>query len=138
MGRIFQNVTVSDLSQIRQYVRETAVTQGCDLALINELIYAVNEALANIVKHSYQNKPGSIEVRVIYQGGLLKVILLDDGPRFDPTTAPSPDTTLPLEKRAFGGLGIHMMRDFCDALNYRRDPQGRNELTLVKSAPSVG
>lgn len=131
-GQIFENVTLADLGRIRRAIRETGTAGGCEPAALDELIVAVNEALANIVRHSYQNEPGNIKVTVVCCKEAVKVILLDNGPDFDPTMVPSPDTTLPLEKRSFGGLGVHMMRDFCDELSYRRDSHGRNELTLLK------
>jgi serine/threonine-protein kinase RsbW len=131
-GRVFHNVTLDDLGQIRLYVRETAVARGCELAAIDELIVAVNEAVANIIRHSYQNEPGEIRVIIGCSRDVVEVILLDDGPGFDPTTVPSPDTTLPLAERPFGGMGVHMMRTFCDELRYRRDSRGGNELILLK------
>ncbi len=137
-GRVFQNVTLDDLGKIRLYVREMAVAGACETAAINELIVAVNEAVANVVRHGYQNEPGEISVTVICSDEWVMVTLLDDCPGFDPTTVPSPDTTLPLAERPFGGLGVHMMRDFCDELNYRKDPRGHNELTLLKRFDSKG
>ena len=131
-GRVFHNVTLDDLGQIRLYVRETAVAGACDLAAVDELIVAVNEAVANVVRHGYLNEPGAIRVTVVCSSDRLLVTLLDDCPGFDPTMVPSPDTTLPLAERPFGGMGVHMMRDFCDELNYRRDSRGHNELTLLK------
>lgn len=131
-GRVFQQVTLDDLAGIRQYIRRTALAAGCGAALLDELVLAVNEALANIVKHGYQDQPGNIELLVTYRPEGLTVTLRDSGPPFDPTLASGADTSLPLAQRPFGGLGIHMMRDFCDELNYRRDSQDRNELTLFK------
>jgi anti-sigma regulatory factor (Ser/Thr protein kinase) len=45
---------------------------------------------------------------------------------------PSPDMTRPLDDRPFGGMGVHIMRPFCDELSYCRDPRGGNELILLK------
>lgn len=134
--RIFHDVALGDLGQIRQYVRETAVAGGCGLAAIDELIVAMNEAVSNIVRHGYQKEPGKIKVTVIYRADVVKVILLDNGPSFDPTTVSSPDTTLPLAERPFGGMGVHMMRAFCDELSYRKNSRGENELTLLKRVDS--
>jgi anti-sigma regulatory factor (Ser/Thr protein kinase) len=131
-GRVFQQVTLDELGLIRQYIRETVLAAGCEAALLDELVVAVNEALANIVRHSYKEQPGSIELVVSCSQEAISVTLFDHGPQFDPTAAPGTDTTLPLGQRPFGGLGIPMMRDFCDELNYRRDSEGRNELTLLK------
>jgi serine/threonine-protein kinase RsbW len=130
--RVFHDVTVSDLGQIRLFVRETVVAYGCDIAAVDELIVAVNEAVANIVRHSYKNGPGEIKVTVVCRRDVVEVMLLDDGPNFDPTTVPTPDTTLRLAERPFGGMGVHMMRTFCDELSYRKVSRGGNELILLK------
>ncbi len=130
--RVFQDVTIGDLDRIRLFVRETAAADGRGAAEIEELVVAVYEAAANIVRHSYRNEPGVIKVTVVCSAEMIQVTLLDDGPAFDPTTVPTPDTTLPLEKRPFGGLGVHMMRTFCDELSYRGGLDGGNELILLK------
>ena len=131
-GRVFHDVTLDDLGPIRLYVLETGTARGCDMAALSELIVAVNEAVANIVRHGYQNQPGEVKVTVVCSRDVVEVILLDDGPGFDPTTVGVPDTTRPLAERPFGGMGVHMMRNFCDELRYRRDSRGRNELILLK------
>ncbi len=129
---VFPAVTLADLSQIRGFMRTTAVAHGYPLAAIDELIVAVNEALSNIVRHSYQDNPGAIKVIMVCGQSVVKVTLIDSGPDFDPTSVPTPDTSLPLEKRPFGGMGVHMMRAFCDELTYRKVADGGNELTFLK------
>lgn len=130
--RVFQDAALGDLGQIRQYVRETAVSFGCEPAAAEELVVAVNEAAANIIRHGYKSQPGNIQVTIISDVDTVQVRLHDKAPRFDPTTVANPDTTLVLEERPFGGMGVHMMRSFCDGLSYRRNSQGENELTLLK------
>lgn len=138
--RVFHDVTSGDLSQIRQFVRETATSTNSGqnvsphfiLPDINELIVAVNEAAANIIRHGYQGEPGSITIRVACRSDSVKVTLLDNSPPFNPITISSPDMTLPLAERPFGGMGIHMMREFCDEVTYRRTTNGENKLTLLK------
>jgi serine/threonine-protein kinase RsbW len=130
--RTFYDVALGDLAQIRHFVRETAVTCACGAGVLDELIVAINEAVSNIVRHGYKKAPGEIKVTVMCGDDTIKVILHDRSLGFDPMLIPSPDTTLPLAERPFGGLGLHMMRAFCDELSYRRDSQNGNELTLLK------
>ena len=63
---------------------------------------------------------------------------LSDRPDFSlPETGPpapgseSADTDLPLEDRTEGGLGVHIVRNLMDEINYQR-AIGRNTVTLVK------
>ena len=61
----------------------------------------------------------------------LKIIITDSGKPFDPTTKEKIDTTLPAEERMIGGLGIHLVREIMDSINYERT-NGKNVLTLRK------
>jgi sigma-B regulation protein RsbU (phosphoserine phosphatase) len=55
----------------------------------------------------------------------------DSGIAFNPTEAVKADTTLSAEERPIGGLGILLMRELMDFINYERI-DGRNILTLTK------
>ena len=123
---------LKNLATIRRFVEGAAKSGDGNPEAITDMIIAMNEAATNIIVHGYQGQPAIIEVEVGYNKDALVVCLRDQAPTFDPTSAPAPDLTLPLEQRPFGGMGIHMMRQLTDELTYRTTPDGRNELTLVK------
>lgn len=120
------------VSAFRQQVEQDLLHYGADPEAVADMIIALNEALVNVVRHGYQQQPGSIEVSLFRQENALRVELRDDAPLFDPTQVPIPDITVPLAQRPFGGMGIHMMREFLDELTYKATADGRNQLTLVK------
>jgi anti-sigma regulatory factor (Ser/Thr protein kinase) len=62
----------------------------------------------------------------------LKFVITDEGTPFDPTTRKEVDTTLPVEERPIGGLGILLVRKLMDSINYERI-DGKNVLTLRKN-----
>ena len=49
----------------------------------------------------------------------------------NPTAKPEVDITLSAEDRSIGGLGIHLIRQIMDHINYER-VDGHNVLTLIK------
>ena len=53
------------------------------------------------------------------------------GKPFDPTVQAEVDTTLSANERNIGGLGIHIMRQNMDSINYER-MDNLNVLTLRK------
>ena len=70
-------------------------------------------------------------VNVFLEEKRLRIVITDGGRPFDPTEMADVDTTLPLEERKVGGLGIHFIRQLMDTTDYeRRD--GNNVLTLTK------
>jgi anti-sigma regulatory factor (Ser/Thr protein kinase) len=121
-----------DLVVIRRFTEAVMTAFGVDQEVVPELVLAVHEAAANILNHGYKNRPGCIAVEFALVGDDLKIRLLDQAPIFDPTTAPTPDVSIPLGQRPYGGLGIHMMRSFADELRYRVTDEDENELVLVK------
>jgi serine/threonine-protein kinase RsbW len=106
---------------------------GVSSAVVYDVLLAVNELVMNIVSHGYRGAPGVIEIDMRRTGRALEIRLRDQAPPFDPTLVPAPDTTLPLEQRPIGGLGIHMARHFVNTMTYRPLSGGGNELTLVKN-----
>jgi anti-sigma regulatory factor (Ser/Thr protein kinase) len=125
---------LKDISSVRDFVTETAVALGSDLDTVGEIVVALQEAISNSIIHGYQGQPGIIEVEVRRQDDNLVVYHRDEASLFNPMTVPAPDISLPLSQRAYGGMGIHMIRNFTDELYYRITDSGQNELILVKKA----
>lgn len=123
---------LKNLVTIRRFVETAASRWSGSPEAITGVMMAVNEAATNIIVHGYQGRPGVIEVEVACDQDALKVYVRDRAPRFDPTSMPAPDVTLPLEQRPLGGMGVMMMRQLVDELVYQTTSDGRNELMLVK------
>ena len=62
----------------------------------------------------------SVVVEVELNQDRVTVTLTDDGTPFDPFSQPEPDTTLSVEERPIGGLGIHLVREMMDDVSYQR------------------
>ena len=128
---------LANLGVIRRFVEEMATGLKFDRNVIEDMLQAVEEAVANIILHGYDRRPGEIQVVVHREESGLVVQLRDRAPHFDPTGFPPPDLTLPLEERRPGGLGIYLMRKFTDTVTYRVTSDGSNELTLIKKQPVI-
>ncbi|KPL23815.1 MAG: hypothetical protein AMJ93_03760 [Anaerolineae bacterium SM23_84] len=123
---------LKNLAEIRHFVERTATELGAGEGIVDDMVLAVDEAATNIILHGYERGEGMIEIEMRRDGDALEIALRDGGVPFDPTCIPAPDLHLPLEIRAPGGMGIHLMRQVVDEVNYCTTPQGGNELTLVK------
>ena len=93
---------------------------------------AVDELLANELSHGMEGRDGCVvTVDAELDQERVTVTLTDDGPPFDPFKQAVPDTTLSVEERPIGGLGLHLVRELMDEVSYeRRD--GHNVVVLVK------
>jgi sigma-B regulation protein RsbU (phosphoserine phosphatase) len=100
---------------------------------MSEIRIVCDEVLANIMAHGFRDEAEhDITVSIEMAEGRLVLTVSDDGVPFDPLTVPVPDTSGPLEQRAVGGLGIHLVRHLVDQMTYERRGD-RNILTLVKA-----
>ena len=59
----------------------------------------------------------------------LKIIITDQGKPFDPTQKEKADVSLTAEERPIGGLGLLLVRELMDSINYEREGNS-NVLTL--------
>jgi serine/threonine-protein kinase RsbW len=123
---------LKELDVLRRFVEERAQALGLEAPALYDVLVAVEEMTTNIIIHGYRGQPGAIEIELRALDDTLEIYLRDQAPPFDPAQAPKPDTTSPLELRQPGGLGIHLVRHFMDALIHRVPAQGGNELILVK------
>jgi serine/threonine-protein kinase RsbW len=100
--------------------------------IVSHVNLALDEAITNIVFYAYDDADDhEIGVRISLAQGVLTAELVDDGRAFDPLQVAAPDLAAPLEERAVGGLGVHLMRHLVDDIQYRRDG-GRNHLVFTK------
>ena len=100
------------------------------------VVLAVDEALTNIIRHTYSGqteKPIQAEFRSIaldedgLRGDALEIVLEDEGPAVDREKL----CGRALEDVRPGGLGLHFIRQSMDKVEFRRR-NDRNQLRLVK------
>jgi anti-sigma regulatory factor (Ser/Thr protein kinase) len=93
---------------------------------------ALDELLANTLSHGGTGPdPCSVTVEMELDQDRLTVTLRDDGTPFDPFGRDAPDTTLSVEDRQIGGLGLHLVKQLMDQVSYQRQ-EGHNVVVLVK------
>jgi serine/threonine-protein kinase RsbW len=121
-----------NLATIADFVATAAQASGLNEKASFEVRMAVDEACANIIKHSYgEMEEGEIVLRCELVDGDFVITIRDHGQPFDPEAVPPPDLECSLADRSEGGLGLYFMRCLMDEVRFHFDSQG-NELTMVK------
>jgi serine/threonine-protein kinase RsbW len=116
-------------------VSQFATTNGLPDAVRRDLLVVLDELLANVRMHgvgTHADGLASIDIQLLEASVTVRVA--DNGPPFDPLAYAQPDTTLPVDARPIGGLGIHLARHLVDNARYARD-DGYNVLTLIMRLP---
>jgi serine/threonine-protein kinase RsbW len=125
---------VSEVPQLNEWIGSCCAAEGLADDVTFKMTLAIEEAVVNVISHAFIGlpPPHSIQVRLDIAAHLITAEIIDNGRPFDPTSAPDPDLSLPLEARHPGGLGIHLIRGMVDRLNYRRNDDN-NILRLEKA-----
>ncbi|HET9680809.1 MAG TPA: ATP-binding protein [Candidatus Limnocylindrales bacterium] len=129
---------VEALADVRGFVREAAGELGASRQAVSDLVQAVDEAACNVVLYGYHGRPGPLEVSLARRGGAIEVVLRDEAPAFDPTTAPPAAPGATTARWGHSGMGIHLLRTMMDEVHHRARPEGGNELTLVREVHRPG
>ncbi len=101
--------------------------------LPEEIIYKVDlileEVVTNIIKYAYKDTlEHDIRIEMTLKEHELVIQFEDDGEEFDPFSAPLPKAQESVSESPVGGLGIHLVRQMADGIEYKRD-RDRNILT---------
>ena len=94
---------------------------------------AVEELFINIAHYAYAPQTGPVTVRVETEKDpkAVSITFIDGGTPYDPLAKADPDITASVEERPIGGLGIYMVKQSMDSVDYRCQ-NGRNMLTIRK------
>ena len=126
------NNKVSEITKLNAFVKSATATLNMESGLANKIKLAVEEAVTNIIDYAYQNgTEGNISVTIEADESRIRFILTDSGAEFDPTGVSKADTTLTVEERPIGGLGVFLVRNLMDSINYER-VDGKNVLRMEK------
>ena len=121
-----------EVPRLAAFVDEVCETVGFDATLTMQMNLAIEEAVVNVMNYAYlPGTHGDVTVEAQSNDVRLKFTIIDSGAPFDPTVKADADTSLSAEERPIGGLGIYLVRQLMDSINYER-VDGHNVLTLRK------
>ncbi len=135
---MFQGKTIILNNQLNELKKLFALTEELhkELELPQDVVFNMNlaleEALTNIILYAYPGSEGTIELEVKKTNeNSLSFTLRDKGIAFNPLEAPEADVTSPASEREIGGLGIFLMRQLMDFVEYERKGD-KNILRMTK------
>lgn len=129
------------LAGARQLVLGVAQRLGLDEQACGQVALAVDEALANVIRHGYDRAPDRPIWLSIWplapeggKGSGLRIVIEDEARQVDPTQIRS----RALDDLRPGGLGVHIIREVMDEVSYeRREPMGMR-VTMTKRSGADG
>ena len=122
-----------ELVNIRAFVEEVAKQCFADHLMVTKVVMAVDEAVANVMEHAYQDaKTGDVSVAIQADDDMFTVTISDHGRRFDPNGQPEVDVKNHIRQGKRDGLGIFIIRKIMDEIKYTFTDEQCNVLRMVK------
>ena len=112
---------IQQVPQLADFVDMVCEEVGMDMAVAIQMNLAMEEAVVNVMSYAYPaDTVGDVTIEAVTIADQLQFTITDSGIPFDPTAKAEVDTTLSAEERPIGGLGIHLVRQLMDSINYER------------------
>ena len=109
---------IESLPAIFDLVGAFVVREKLDDRVDFALNFVVEELFTNMVKYNTGNG-NDIDISLSRKGPEVQMVLIDrDVDPFDPSQLDAVDTSLPIEARVPGRLGIHLVRSIVDEISY--------------------
>ena len=123
---------ISEISKLATFIGELSEELDFTPELNFNLNLVLEEAISNVILYAYcKEEQKEISLVAYLSDNNLVFVLTDSGMEFDPTKVPDADVTLSAEEREIGGLGIYLIRQIMNTVEYQRI-DGKNVLTMRK------
>ena len=126
------------LSDVISFVEETLESYEFSIKTQTAICVAIEEIFVNVAHYAYEDGNGDVAISIGFdeQSRTVMFRIADKGVPFNPLNKPDPDTTLSVEEREIGGLGIFITKKTMDTVNYTYENE-QNILTMTKKEEDI-
>lgn len=134
MKELTINATVESIPEVTAFVDGQLEALDCPIKAQMQIDIAIDELFSNIAHYAYHPGvgPATVRVEVVEDPMAVVITFIDEGVPYDPLSTEDPDTSLSVEERQIGGLGIYMVKKSMDEVGYEYK-EGRNILRIKKN-----
>ena len=130
--KLLVNAELYELDVVISFLEEMLEEAGCPIKTMTQISISVEEIFVNIANYAYPETGGDCELDMTVDGNRMILCISDEGEEFNPLEKEDPDITLSAEERQIGGLGIWMVKQSMDSVEYCYE-ENKNKITLIKS-----
>lgn len=125
---------VADVAKLAPFIEDIGEQLSLKTDVVFNLNLAIEEAVSNVMMYAYDSPGNTLTLSADAEGNCITFIITDSGKPFDPTKEiAEADTTLSVEERPIGGLGMFLIKNIMDDVCYERTVDNKNVLTLKKN-----
>ena len=123
---------LSELTTLCRYLEDCGNVMELPQKCLLELNLGLDELFSNIISYGFEDESEhQIKFYLVKDSKTLIVQVEDDGIPFNPLDVTGPEVSQDLDSINIGGLGIHLVKEMMDDIDYKR-VEGKNKLILKK------
>ena len=126
-----------EIARLSGIIEEFMDTNDVPMSVSFAIDLALDELLTNVISYGFPaDESHFIDITIELTEEEVCVQITDDGLAFNPLEQDEADTTLSIDEREIGGLGIHLVKKTMNSIEYQRT-DNKNILTLKKALSNV-
>ena len=124
---------VENASLARLIIMGVLAPMDVDTQQLTEIKTVVSEAVTNAIIHGYEENPhGLVELNVVLDGNLLKVVIKDNGIGIDDVEQAKQPLFTTKHEEERSGLGFMIMESFTDSFEVVSEPGVGTTITFER------
>jgi serine/threonine-protein kinase RsbW len=132
MSKLILENKIENLERVLDFVEQFALSINLNEEITFDIKLAVDEAVSNIIRHGYNDiEKHYIEIELEQHYHEIIITITDDAKEFSILDYKIASIDVPIEMRKPGGLGIFLIKETMDNINWQRKEE-KNILSLVK------
>ena len=120
MEKITVEAVLENLQKVMDFATEKLEERDCPMKASMQLELVIEEIFVNIASYSYHPEIGKATFCIEFEENPDAVLMtfIDGGKPYNPLEKEDPDTTLDINERDIGGLGIFLVKKNVDEISY--------------------
>ena len=133
MEQIIVEATVENLEKVTDFIIESLEERNCKPKIMMQMELVIEELFVNVAHYAYTPNKGicTVQKKIEEDPRAITITFIDSGIPYNPLEHEDPDTSLGVEEREIGGLGIFLVKKNVDEISYEHK-DGQNVLRLKK------
>lgn len=134
MEQLTIEATVDNLPRVIEFIIGSLEELNCKPKILLQMELVIEELFVNVAHYAYRPDVGECIVQKQIETSpsrSITITLIDSGIPYNPLEHEDPDTSLGVEEREIGGLGIFLVKKNVDEISYVYK-DGQNILRLKK------
>ena len=133
MEKITVDALLDNLQAVVDFATEKLEARDCSMKVVMQTELVIEEIFVNIASYASHPEIGSATFCMEFEENPNAVLMtfIDGGKPYNPLEQEAPDTTLSIEERDVGGLGIFLVKKNVDEIAYEYT-DGKNILRMKK------